>query len=255
MAKQHFLNGSGRLAGQVVALLVVLVGLPIPAQADEYNLFPGKALDGRTVSVQHKVEKLYSSGDFARAFLIYRKELAPIGDKYAQYMVGYMRLNGQGVERHPAEALAWYRLAAERSQSVLSQARDALQQSLDADERAEAERIFAQLWQQYGDRKLLLELIREDLSILRNRVAREIAEGAPKSTADGPPRLMIASGYSASGSDSDVYRRVRERLDRRLVYLDHAARFEPADSAAGSRAIEALETEVIQELEALEIRP
>ncbi len=253
MAKQHFFGLHGRLAGQVIALLVVLVGSPLQAHADRYHLFPGKALDGRTVSAQHKVESLYSSGDFTRAFLIYRKELAPIGDKYAQYMVGYMRLHGQGVERNPAEALAWYRLAAERGESVLSQARDALQLSLDEDERVEAGRIFARLWQQYGDRKLLLELIREDLAILHSRVARENAEGAPQSPAEGRPHMAIASGYMGSGGD-DVYRRVRERLDRRLAYLEHAARIEPADNGAANQVIEALETEVRQELEALEIR-
>ncbi len=238
----------------IVALLAVLVGSQVQAQAERYHLFPGKALDGRTVSVQHKVEALYTSGDFARAFLIYRKELAPIGDKYAQYMVGYMRLNGQGVESYPAEALAWYRLAAERGESVLSQARDALQQILDEDERAEADRIFARLWQQYGDRKLLLELIREDLAILQTRGAHEIADGAPHRTAEGQPRMAIASGYIGSGGDS-VYRRVRERLDRRLEYLGDAARFEHADNGAGNQAIQALETEVRQELKALGISP
>jgi hypothetical protein len=253
MAEQHFFGDSGRLAGQIVALLVVLLGAPVQAQADRYQLFPGKALDARTVSTQHKVESLYSSGDFARAFLIYRKELAPIGDKYAQYMVGYMRLNGQGVERDPAKALAWYRLAAERGESVLSQARDALQQSLDEDERVEADRIFAKLWQHYGDRKLLLELIREDLVILRSRVAGENAEGAPQSPAEDHPRMAFASGYMGSGGD-DVYRRVRERLDRRLEYLEDAARFEQADNGTGNQAIRALEKEVRQGLEALDIR-
>lgn len=270
MARQHLFGVFGRVAGQVVALLVVLGGSQVQGQDpgshreshqgshqashQGYHLFPGKALDGRTVSVQHKVESLYSSGDFARAFLIYRKELAPIGDKYAQYMVGYMRLNGQGVERQTAEALAWYRLAAERGESVLSQARDALQQSLDTDELAEADRIFARLWQEYGDRKLLLELIREDLVILRSRVAQEIAEGAPQRAAEGLPRMVIASGYIGRGSDNDVYRRVRERLDRRLAYLEHAARFERADNGAANQVMEALEAEVRQELEALEIR-
>lgn len=261
MAKQHLLEVPLRLAGQVVALLAVLFVAQVRAQGEGYqeghregyHLFPGKALDGRTVSVQHKVESLYSSGDFARAFLIYRKELAPIGDKYAQYMVGYMHLNGQGIDKHPAEALAWYRLAAERGESILLQARDELQQSLATDERAAADRIFTTLWQQYGDRKLLLELIREDIAILRSRAGPEHTNGAPQQTAEGPAGMVIASGYMGGG-DSDVYRRVRERLDRRLAYLEHAARFEPADNDAGTRSVRALETKVRQELEALEIR-
>ena len=248
------MNGSGRFHGQVVALLLVLFSAPVQAQAERYHLFPGKALDGRTVSAQHKVESLYSSRDFARAFLIYRKELAPLGDKYAQYMVGYMRLHGQGVESDTAEALAWYRLAAERGESVLSQARDALQQTLDEEERAEADRIFARLWQHYGDRKLLLELVREDLAILSSRPGLEVAGGVPHRTTEGSPRMVIASGYMGSEGDRDVFRRVRERLDRRLEYLEDAARFEQADNGAGNQAISALENEVRQALEALEIR-
>ena len=48
--------------------------------------------------------------------MIYRNDLAPIGDKYAQYMLGYMSLSGLGVEQDPVLASAWYRLAAERGE-------------------------------------------------------------------------------------------------------------------------------------------
>ena len=35
---------------------------------------------------------------------IYREELAPLGDKYAQYMIGYMHEHGKGVDKDPAVA-------------------------------------------------------------------------------------------------------------------------------------------------------
>ena len=54
--------------------------------------------------------------EYERAFMIYEKELAPLGDKYAQYMVGYMYLNAQSVLQDKISALAWFRIAAERGE-------------------------------------------------------------------------------------------------------------------------------------------
>ena len=67
-----------------------------------------------TIAIQQKVDRLYDAGFFERAYFIYRNELVPIGDKYAQYMVGFMYLAGLGIEQDSVAALAWYRLAAER---------------------------------------------------------------------------------------------------------------------------------------------
>ena len=50
------------------------------------------------VQLQDRVDELYERGKYDRAYLIYRDELALAGDKYAQYMVGFMYLTGKGVE-------------------------------------------------------------------------------------------------------------------------------------------------------------
>ena len=109
---------------RVTACALLCASVVPTALAGDYDQFPGPSLDPRTIDAQQQVEDIYEAGDYSRALLIYEKELAPIGDKYAQYMVGYMHLNGQGTAQSLPDALAWYRLAAERKEPAIVQARD-----------------------------------------------------------------------------------------------------------------------------------
>lgn len=229
-------------AGAVAFVFTAVTALASPAE--EYRQFPGAPLDGRTLRIQDRVESVFSSGDYGRALLIYEKELAPLGDKYAQYMVGFMHLKGKGVPENAAEALAWYRLAAERGEGPFVKARDALQNSLQSAEVEQADERFAELWQQYGDRKLLLDLIRKDLDILREGDAP--AEGLADAS------VPLAAGYAGSDTNDGYRRWVRTRLIERLQYLSttkDAAQAGIEDPAL----LEKLESEVRQELKTLDI--
>jgi TPR repeat protein len=210
------------------------------------DLFPGEAVDSRTLDTRRQVEELYATGAFQRALLIYEKELAPIGDKYAQYMVGYMHLTGQGVAKDNAVALAWFRLAAERGESPLVKARDALSRKLGPAELERANDRFLELWQQYGDRKLLLELIAEDLTILRERGSAGESEARPGAA--------IVAGYFGNEGSEGYYRRVRERLDRRMQYLESTNRLEDVSRLSDSRALQHRETDIRRAFEALNLR-
>ncbi|MEX2126310.1 MAG: hypothetical protein WD795_20625 [Woeseia sp.] len=215
--------------------------------AQDYRQFPGAPTDSRTLKIEERVEGIYSSGDYGRALLIYEKELAPLGDKYAQYMVGFMHLTGKAAEENPAEALAWYRLAAERGEAPFIKARDALQESLEPADRERSDVIFAELWQRYSDRKLILDLINSDLDILHRRNG---AQNGGRVT--DRPGVSLAAGYSGNETSEGYYRRVRARLIERLQYLGstgdagEAGIADPAD-------MEQLETEIRQELKALDI--
>ncbi len=85
----------------LIALLAASAAL-----SQTYPSFPGGETDQATLRTQERVEELYVSGAYDRAYFIYRNELAPRGDKFAQYMVGYMHLTGAGVPEDPAVALA-----------------------------------------------------------------------------------------------------------------------------------------------------
>ena len=122
--------------------------------------------DARTLSVQRKVDELFESGKFERAYFIYRNELAPVGDKYAQYMVGYMHLMGLGVEEDEIHGSAWYRLAAERGYPEFVGVRNQVLGSLDDDELERSDRAYIELRRQYGDVVLVMGQLRRDFDVL-----------------------------------------------------------------------------------------
>jgi hypothetical protein len=190
------------------------------AYAQSYKPFPGEEIDHRTRSMQERVDAVYASGDYERALLIYEKELAPIGDKYAQYMVGYMHLNALGVNQDKETALAWYRLAAERGDQLLVQTRDELAVQLAPAEIEASNTVFVELWQLMSDRVLLMELIRRDLQILKAQTGSRI----PGATVTRPTVIYRPRGGSVG---PNFYRDVSTRLDARLKYLD--ARVEISD--------------------------
>jgi tetratricopeptide (TPR) repeat protein len=209
--------------------------------AERYAQFPGPTIDDSTLRFKQKVENIYASGNYDRALLIYEKELAPQGDKYAQYMAGYMHLQGQGVDADPAAALAWYRLAAERGEPKFIEARDALEAALDPAERERADELFAKLWERHGDRRILLELIKEDLEILRESAVGGLA--AAESAG-------FASGYSSQAGGNPYHRRVRTQLAERLAWLDTL----PEDPAGvDARRLDAFEADLRRELEQLDL--
>jgi TPR repeat protein len=228
------------------AVVAVALGLAVQVSlADDYRQFPGAPTDSRTLRIQERVEGVFSSGDYARALLIYEKELAPLGDKYAQYMVGFMHLNGKGVEADPAEALAWYRLAAERGEESFIKARDALHGTLGPGELERSDERFATIWQRYSDRKLILDLISRDLAFLRRGSGSAIG-------VDADTTISIVAGYAGNETSDSYYRRVRERLTERLRYLRSTQDAEEA-GIDDPEVMEALEAEVRQELKAMDL--
>ena len=192
------------------------------------------------------MDELYEAGEYKRAFFIYEKELAPLGDKYAQYMVGYMQLNAQGVPQDKISALAWYRIAAERGEPVLEQARNELVVSMTPAEIAVSDRVFLELWQSIGDTRLIMKLIREDIDTLEARTGSRI-RGAPVSS---PALIYRPSGEPLS---PNFYRDVRVRLEARLNYLETKVEITDIALESDDKELELLQQQVRAELAALDI--
>lgn len=170
-------------------------------------------LDSRTLSVQAKAEELFQRQDYRRAYVIYRNDLAPIGDKYAQYMLGFMSLGGLAVEQDPVLASAWYRLAAERGEPVeFVETRDELLDQLDAVDRARSDELYLRLRRDYSDVAISMREAREAYEDL-SQVTTGSRLGSPSSAVTiVEPR----AGSSLSG-DALIY-----RLQRRMQgHLDH----------------------------------
>jgi hypothetical protein len=215
-----------------LGLVTLLAAAVVLAQT--YPSFPGGETDQRTRRTQEQVEKLYVQGAYDRAYFIYRNELAPRGDKYAQYMIGYMHLTGAGVaEEDPAVALAWYRLAAERGEPSISLAGNELEETLNPTQVAATDALLAELKSELSDRVLIIELIREDLDLLRNSSWRGDARG-------GGHMLVIDRRYGQMSS-GHYHQLIRNRIEARLKYLK--GQVEVVDVGNGSEALTLAEIE------------
>ena len=192
------------------------------------------------------MDELYAAGEYKRALFIYEKELAPRGDKYAQYMVGYMHLNTPGMPQDKATALAWYRLAAERENEVLQQARDELVAELTQAEIDASNRIFLDLLQEIGDTRLIMKLIRRDMNTLSSRTGTHI-RGA---TSGGSTVILRPSGTT---ENPNFYSDIRLRLEARLSYLETKVEISDIALESGDQELRKYEEQVKSELAALEI--
>ena len=189
--------------------LLVLVVLTLPGAAPAEGRFPGAEPSRSAIKSQAKADQLYEIGRFERALFIYKHDLASIGDKYAQYMIGYMYLSGQGVTEDPIAASAWYRLAAERGYESFVYASEALYGTLDKQQRELSDRAFLELRRQFGDMWIVGRMLESDIQTLAGRdPLRAIVE--PQN------RYNVAGNYQSEGYYDDVV----ERMSRRSEYLE-----------------------------------
>lgn len=192
------------------ALFISLLGT---AQAEGPPAASAELPDFRTVSVQSKVDKLFESGEFERAYFIYRNELVPIGDKYAQYMVGYMHLMGMGVEEDEVRASAWYRLAAERGYPEFVAIRKQVLKSLDDEGLQRSDAKYVELRQQYSDLVLSMRQLSRDYDELSEPKTGSRLSGR------GSPVMIIDPTRRVGMTGESYYRKTEIRFRTRLDYV------------------------------------
>lgn len=196
-------------------ILVFVIALGFVPQAGAQQSAGNLSVDlnARTLSVQAKAEELFNRQDYRRAHVIYLNDLAPIGDKYAQYMLGFMSLSGLGVEQDPVLASAWYRLAAERgAPEEFVAIRDDLLSQLDAAERARSDEIYLGLRRKYCDLVISMREVRDAFDD-RSRMSTGSLLGGQSSA------ITIIEPHESGNLSGDEFMR---RLERRMQgYLDH----------------------------------
>lgn len=198
------------LAGLVVA---IALGHAATAVAQPSGGYLGVGLDSRTLSVQAKAEELFDRGDYRRARIIYLSDLAPIGDKYAQYMLGFMSLSGLGVEQDPVLASAWYRLAAERGEpGEFVAIRNDLLSTLDAVDRERSDQVYLALRREYSDIAISMREAREEFEKLT-----QITTGSRLGSTSAAVTIVDPGGGSSLSRDALVHRSQR----RMQAYLDN----------------------------------
>lgn len=192
--------------------LILLSLLSAAVNAQWVEITTG-SLDARTLRIQTKAESLYVSGDFKRAHFIYVNELAGRGDKYAQYMSGFMYLMGQGVPEDPILASAWYRMSAEREAPEFMVVRDRLLQSFSSEQRARSDSHYLDLRKKYSDLVIVMKLVEEDLEKLQSETTGSRVPG--RST-----MVTIVDPKSGAAVSADYYRnRVLRLMQSRVDFI------------------------------------
>ena len=228
--------------------LAVLASLFVSvAAAQSNNSFPQISIDPKTVRVQNQAEEVYNRTEYKRAFFIYRNELAPIGDKYGQYMVGFMYLTGKGVEEDRVTASAWYRLAAERGTKEFVKVRDQMLRSLDDAERAECDRQFIELRMKYSDLTLLAKAIREDFDQLGAQTGSRLSTGSSRMNTSR--QVMV---LDMRGGSPEYYGRMQRRIQARLDYLAQHEELDIPEEDIESVDIDAIERHIEAYLQRLD---
>jgi len=220
-------------------LLLLTLSAPAPASAlAQGGSGHTRAFDSPTLRLQNKAESLYRNGHWERAYFIYVNELAAAGDKYAQYMAGYMCLNGKGVPHNPIAASAWYRLAAERGGQEFVAVRDELLESMSDDDREESDNTFLRLRQKYSDLVLALEHLERERHQLLDRPTGSRLSGKSASITVIDPRTGLTM------TRSEYVDRLESRMQRRLDYITAKLDVERVEADMSDSEFAALNTQI-----------
>ena len=161
----------------LLATLLAMVVTPLQT-ANSSDVSPVKP-DPHIAKIQRKVDQLFERGSYERAYFIYRNELAPLGDKYAQYMVGFMNLTGKGTEKDRIAASAWLRIAAERGTPEFVKVRDLVLRDLQPAELEQSNQMYKEFRHEFSDLAILLASIKlnhEELTRNRGSILNQSAQ-------------------------------------------------------------------------------
>lgn len=214
---------------RLMQLLITMMLISASVVTSAGDDFPGSKPDRRILKTQEKVDSLFERGEYERAYFIYREELAPLGDKYAQYMVGYMNITGKGVDKNYIAGSAWYRLAAERGDAHFSRARDEVWALFNDEQRQQSDKKYGDLRLEYSDVMIVAELAEKDLELLEKQVPNsQLALSVDVTSINNAERARTAS-LAAS------------RLNTRIEFLRESINSEKLMAAAEISRIEELE--------------
>ena len=224
-----------------VALLLAVLVSDIAFSAQRGSGISVSRPDSRTLATQRKVDDLFVAGEYERAFFIYRNELAPIGDKYAQYMVGYLYHTGQGVPENHVAASAWYQLAAERGTREFAEVRDQLTRNLSREQIRDSDELYSELRVEFSDLAILMAAIKRDHTKLGSRTGSRV-------NSDASPVSVIDARSGRTLSSSNYHGSIREQLKDSLVRLKQLGDFEELETDPEKININELERKVEERL-------
>jgi len=218
-------------------LSAMLLALSMAAVSEEN--FLGEKANRAIYDLQEEADSAFAKGDYGQAMEVYQKELAPLGDKYSQYMVGYMYLAGKGVQEDAILASAWYRLAAQRETEQYARIRDSLLALFNDEQRSRSDQLYTSLRHEMGDLTLVGQLIESDLQVLRR--GRSLF-------------LQGATVRSMSRQRIDAMDAAAERISARVEMLDRQIVLETTLDAGERESLTKLLREAETEVAAYKAR-
>jgi TPR repeat protein len=231
---------------QYIVWLVCLALLSTSVQAQLSFELPLGQPDSRTLKVQRKVDELFERGEYDRAYFIYRNELVPVGDKYAQYMIGFMHLTGRGVDEDPVIASAWYRLAAERGTPQFVAIRDMLMSDITEDERRNSDQLFLEIRRKYSDLAILLSLVKRSARSVDSRT------GSRLETTSSRMNAIDARSLNPSQSGAAYYGHIESELQGYLMMLSEIGDFPELETDPARLDLDEIERLVNERLETIQ---
>ncbi|CAN5273356.1 hypothetical protein BH24PSE2_BH24PSE2_05590 [soil metagenome] len=193
-----------RTAGALAAMILLL---PLTLSGQDS---PNEAPSERLEAAQAEADDAFDGGRYEEAYDLYLDDLVPIGDKYAQYMIGLMHLRGLGIEKDVPLGAAWLELAAERGDEKLGAERDAVLAGLDEQQRKQQQALFKDLQAQYSDCALVSRGLEED----RKKVTA--TTGSRLAQSDNSPLTIL---YLNEPDDRLTQAELREQIRKRQRFL------------------------------------
>ena len=221
------MNAKPRPIFQLAIAAMLIVTSVVAVAADD---FPGGTPELRLIEAQAKADQLFEKGDYQRAYFIFREELVPLGDKYAQYMVGYMNIVGKGVPLDYIAGSAWYRLASERGEVNFSQVRDEILGQFNDEQRSQSDNESAALRMKFSDAMIIANMVEIDLDLLQRL--------SQNSTLSND---LVDAQESLAGDRSQHVAQAQQRVQVRLKYL--------SDTLASGKAMADTEIAYIEDVE------
>lgn len=227
---------------KIVIWITALILTGAIANAQRSSELSAVLPNSRTLAIQSKVDNLFEAGSYERAFFLYRHDLAPLGDKYAQYMVGFMYRSGIGVEEDLIVASAWYRLAAERGTPEFVAVRDRLLLNMEAAQRRRSDADYLTLRLKYCDLAVLMSAIRRSMEEL------DVRTGSRIPGASGPLTVIdVRRGTVQSGEE--YYGAQRKQLVLRVKLLQEVGGFQDMNTDPDTINLRELERRVLERIE------
>lgn len=168
---------------QCVGIMALLVSLMVPAGSAFAQQTQASTQPFDLEVTQAEADAAFEAGRYAEAYSTYIEELAPTGDKYAQYMVGVMHLHGLGTPKDAPLGAAWIALAAERGDAKIEAERDAVLAQLAESERKTQQALLQELQAAFSDCALVAQALAENKKDVGATTGSRLASGVSRPVA------------------------------------------------------------------------